>query len=372
MANSLNSLGLFQRIDLVGAGRPGLPVQEAVAPGIRILRIGTRGAGASLARKVGQTAGWSASIFARYRNEKLACINCHSIATLPLGVALKRATGARIIYDAHELESEANGLRGLRKRLTKVVEQALIGQADHCIFVGDAIEQWYRREYGLANTTVLYNCPVRSDAGRSRLLRDRFGIADDTPVFLYQGVIGEGRGIRILMDAFSALGDKAALVVMGYGPLAQWFASQTARYHNIFYHPAVPPAELPAYTASADYGLSVIEPTSLSHEFCMPNKLFEYAMAGKPVIVSPTMEQRALVERYQIGAVAAACTAEAVRAAAVSLMGTPRERFLPAIERARDELCWEQQHRKLAATYLETLGFRPQAKNQPGMREVGA
>ena len=76
----------------------------------------------------------------------------------------------------------------------------------------------------------------------------------------------------------------------------------------------MPHEDLLALTATADFGLSLIEPVSLSYEYCMPNKLFEYMMAGVPVIVSPTVEQRKLVERYGSGIVARSSSAADARA----------------------------------------------------------
>ena len=47
----------------------------------------------------------------------------------------------------------------------------------------------------------------------------------------------------------------------------------------------------------------MIQNTCLNHYYCLPNKLFEYAMAGLPVIVSNMKEMRELVEKYDMGIV---------------------------------------------------------------------
>lgn len=362
-AGSLARLGLFDRIELVGVGWSRLPESETVQNSIRILRIGRRDGSESVARKIAHTLAWSHEVYRRYRNAPLTCINCHSISTLPVGVLLKRASGAKIIYDAHELETEANGLTGVRKFLTKQVERALIRQTDHCTFVGLAIEEWYVRQYRLHNTTVLYNCPPRQDVRHTDYFRQRFPIPHDKPIFLYQGLLAEGRGLRALMEAFDGLAERAALVVMGYGPLADWVSEQAARHENIHYHPAVPPERLLTYTGAADYGLSVIEPTSISYEYCMPNKLFEYVMARKPVLVSPTMEQKRLVEHHGIGEVATDTSPKAIQQAALRLLERMPGSFDAALDRAREEYCWERQETKLKATYLEALGFHPRVND---------
>jgi glycosyltransferase involved in cell wall biosynthesis len=357
-ARTLSKWGLFERIDLVGVGEDGLLPVEQVQGDVRIVRLARRRSG-GLIGKVAGTGGWSHAVYRRYRKEKLACINCHSVAMLPLAVMLVRASGAKLVYDAHELETETNGLGGVRQYLTRQLERALIGHADQCIFVGRAIEQWYAQHYGLRNTTVLYNCPPRRQVAPSDYFRRTYSIAPDMPIFLYQGVIGEGRGLRLLVEAFAALDGRAALVVMGYGALAGWFAAQAGRHAGIHYHPAVPPERLLEYTAGADFGLSVIEGTSLSYEYCMPNKLFEYVMAGKPVLVSPTREQSAFVRRHAIGEVAAATSAAAIRNAVLRLLGRDQAALQAALARTAAEYCWEGQEAKLEGVYLDALGFRP-------------
>ena len=47
---------------------------------------------------------------------------------------------------------------------------------------------------------------------------------------------------------------------------------------NIHYHPMVDIDELQKYTSSADVGIHMILNTCLNHYYCLPNKLFEYAI----------------------------------------------------------------------------------------------
>ena len=57
------------------------------------------------------------------------------------------------------------------------------------------------------------------------------------------------------------------------------------------------------YTGSADVGVALIEDSCVSYRLCLPNKLFEYTMAGLPVIVSNLPEMRRLVASFQVGVV---------------------------------------------------------------------
>src|SRR5690606_25297168 len=131
------------------------------------------------------------------------------------------------------------------------------------------------------------------------------GIRSDQTIFLYQGGLSSGRGIEILIEAFSNQeGDKNGLVCMGYGPLEHSIKEKADTTATIFYHPAVMPDVLLAHTSSADDGISFVEDLCLSSRYCLPNKVFEYLLAGLPVLTSDLFEMQRLVESEKVGIVA--------------------------------------------------------------------
>ena len=79
---------------------------------------------------------------------------------MPIGVIIKYLTKSKLVYDAHELETEVEGLKGLRKYLSKIVEKFLIRQVDLTIVVGREIEKWYLKEYGKIPIVTVMNCPI--------------------------------------------------------------------------------------------------------------------------------------------------------------------------------------------------------------------
>lgn len=75
----------------------------------------------------------------------------------------------------------------------------------------------------------------------------------------------------------------------------------SSKYPNIHYLPAVPPDEVIAYAAGADVGICPLENSSLSDYFSLPNKLFEYILAGLPVCINDFPDQRNFVETCDCG-----------------------------------------------------------------------
>ena len=60
----------------------------------------------------------------------------------------------------------------------------------------------------------------------------------------------------------------------------------------------VPSDQVTLYAASADLGIAPIENVCLSYYYCSPNKLFEYLLAGLPVIASDFPEMRHIIDKY--------------------------------------------------------------------------
>ena len=65
--------------------------------------------------------------------------------------------------------------------------------------------------------------------------------------------------------------------------------------------PKVPVAELPKYTRNAYLGFQVLNNMNFNHYSASSNKLFEYMMAGVPVIACSFPEIQKVVETEKVG-----------------------------------------------------------------------
>ena len=286
-----------------------------------------------------------------YKNIQIDMVNIHGIGLLPLGVLLKYWYGAKLIYDTHELETETNGLYGLRKKLAKWVERNLIRFADQIFVVSESIADQYAADYQIDRPVVVLNAPIYKAVKKTNRLRDALNIADDATIFLYQGALTVGRGIKILLESFKRLNNPQAVVVfMGYGPLEQMIKSDAEKYGNIYFHPAIPPDDVLNYTASADLGIHLIRNTCLNHYYCMPNKLFEYTMAGLPCIVSNMKEMAAFVTNYNIGVVAENESPEAI-ILAIELLLRDIKQLSKNTKKASKQHSWISQEKKMISVY---------------------
>jgi glycosyltransferase involved in cell wall biosynthesis len=63
----------------------------------------------------------------------------------------------------------------------------------------------------------------------------------------------------------------------------------------VHFQPAVPPGEVLRHTQGADVGIHGGENVCLSYYYSLPNKVFEYVLAGVPVLGNDWPEIRRLV-----------------------------------------------------------------------------
>lgn len=289
---------------------------------------------------------WVVRIVLRFCRQRPRIVHCHDLNALPVGVLLKLFCGSRVIYDAHELETERNGSHGVRKRLAKTAERLLIRNADHMITVSDSIADDYAARYDIKHPTVVRNIPISlpAESRERNVLREKIHVPDHETLFIYQGGLSAGRGIELLLDVFARTGPETHVVFMGNGPLKEVIQQASKRLTNVHYLPAVPPEQVLEHTCGADLGLSFIEDTCLNHRYSLPNKLFEYLKARLPVVVNDLPDQQSLVEHYGAGWIVDASDPTCLAKIALFLHDIPRdeiERKRLGAERAARDLDWD-------------------------------
>ena len=226
--------------------------------------------------------------------------HAHDFNTLGLAVACARRHGGSVIYDSHEIFTEAGANASLPAMVRAAMrnrERAWARRASAVLTVNESLAGVLRAQLGV-DVTVLRNCSVPPPSTTSPL-RATIGVASDMPVVMYHGSVTVGRGIEPLIASFAddRLRD-AHLVIMGYGPLrpaVQALADASPAHDRIHVLPPVPPGDVTHWVAGADVAAMPIEPTTLNHLLSSPNKLFEAIAAGVPVVGPDFAEFRRFV-----------------------------------------------------------------------------
>tara|TARA_R110000868_G_scaffold205840_3_gene454480 strand:+ start:2854 stop:3969 length:1116 start_codon:yes stop_codon:yes gene_type:complete len=290
----------FDEILLAGIGEKNLPLEFNLSDKIKIIRSNHFNLDSKIIRLFIYFL-WSNYLIIKIKPKVLTI---HSLELLPL-LTIAKLMGIKVIYDAHELETEKNGMKGIRKKISKIIERLYIKYCDEVVVVSEEIAVFYKELYSSQKKpTVIMNLPykLKEKVIKNDIFKEAYNLKKNDLVFLYQGLLGKGRGIENIIEAFENIADKSKVVVfMGYGTLEDDIKKAAAKNANIFFKNAVNPNVVLNYTSSADVGLSLIENTCLSYYFCLPNKLFEYSQAEIPTIVSSNIEMKKIVETYEIG-----------------------------------------------------------------------
>jgi glycosyltransferase involved in cell wall biosynthesis len=208
-----------------------------------------------------------------------------------------------------------------------------------------------------------------------RDIRADIGLSPEVHLAVYVGKITFGRGLEQVIMAlphcpevhFAMLGPKVVSTVDIITRLAEKY-NVLNRVHVL---DPVAPHEVISYLSTADTGVVPIQDVCLSYRFCMPNKLFELAIAGIPVAVSNLPDMRAFVEREGVGVVMDQTDPEDI-ARAIRETYQRREELILTSERLSDfrkKYSWQGQAEKLVQLYdglagngqLQTGTARPAA-----------
>lgn len=353
MATSLAESGLNVTIVAMKSERTALEEQEGK---VRVRRI--RVMGQNLKGVFGhllRTADFMRKVAWRYHRADVW--HCNDFRPFLFGLWARMFNRELVlVYDCHELESERNGLPGIEKKIVKWVEKRFIHK-HWIIHVAEGIQEYYEQAYPKLKrdqSTIIYNAPHLSPpVKREDLFRKQFGIAAGASIFIYQGGFIAGRGVEMLIEAFSGL-PEAHLVFMGYGKL-QPLVEEAAKASNMHFQPAVPYHEVVRYTSSADFGLISVENICLSYYHCMPNKLFEYIQSEIPILANDLLDCRNFLEKHGIGKAVENESAEAWRTAIKALAAGGKDSYAEALQATKRRFHWEQEEAKLLAFYQRVL-----------------
>lgn len=297
---------ITHKILMIGISDNKLPSWEKLDAQRSIYRVVLRfNIGKGFLKKIFNLIEWHLRVFFFLVFKPVDMINCHSLTVLPLGCLLKLFKRCPLIYDTHELETETVTLTKFRKKPSKIIEKWLIKYADLIFVVSPSIEAWYRKTYQLDNIYTIRNIPnfthSKIPAKKPTPFKQKFNIPENHIVFLYQGSLGYGRGVDLLLTCFQNAPLDKHIVFMGFGELEEEIKEFAKQHQNIHFHPAVKSDELYWHTQNADVGIHLIENSCLNHYYCLPNKIFEYMLSGLPVIVSDLADMSALIKQYQSG-----------------------------------------------------------------------
>jgi len=288
--------------------------------------------------------------------------HAHELWPLQACVRAAKKSGARIVYDSHELEAHRNAhYTPLQRRLWTSHERRTIRKVDEVVTVSEGCAGELQRLYGLQAVTVVHNMPLFRQDPVSCGLRERFELGQDMRIAVYVGSVTFNRGLEQLLAAVEQL-PQFALITVGRWreDIRQQLLEKTqsnGMAERFFMHPAVPPTQVPRLISEADVSVLPIQNACLSYYYCMPNKLFESTVAGVPIVASDFPDMRKFIQENNIGVVCDPTNPDAIAQAILEVSDSRHRYYNPIkLQRLRQQCCFEEGGKKLVALYERLLG----------------
>ena len=254
------------------------------------------------------------------------------------------------VYDAHELFTELPEIttRPAIQRIWKRVERYALPRFNKAYTVSGSVAAELHRRYGV-NYEVIRNVPLLNKEDL-HLPEGKF--------ILYQGAVNEARGFEYLVPAMQYVKDK--LVICGDGNFMQKLVGLVKEYKledKIELKGMLSPAELIQVNQQAKIGIALIENQGINQYLSLANKFFDYIHAALPQITMNYPEYRAINERFEVAVLVEDLDPEKIAAAINNLLldVVLYRKLQQNCLRARQELNWQQEEKKLLNFYESVL-----------------
>ena len=214
----------------------------------------------------------------------------------------------KIIYDVRDFFDQLHALnkKPFKKLIWRFLEKKHIKNVHTILATSSEDELYLKKKFNYTKNLTyktLYNFPFLQKTKKTNYLREHFLIPKHQHILIYQGAIQKGRGINKMLDCLQG-DENLCVVVVGDGEDKKYYEKKAQLLgvdKRCFFHEAVKYDNLFAITSSADLGCAFLSAHSTNNEYAIPNKIFEYAHCGLPVITSSLSIMKKYVEKFQLG-----------------------------------------------------------------------
>ncbi len=281
----------------------------------------------------------------------------HDWHSADAGYAVASVYGAKFSVDVHEYAAgqysyDPEWVR-LHRPVTVAVQGHYLRRADVVTVVCQGIGELIAKENGLAQQPVVIRSVPFKTVQPFRPTGKKIEV-------LYHGDLSQRREIHTAIASLPLWRPEFYLRLRGSGdaPYLNRLRAQIAELgleKRVIFEPPVPFDQIVPAANRADIGFFSFDGTSPQIRFTLPNKLFEYIMAGLCLCVGDTPEVNRIVSQYGNGELIATHSAEAIAAAINSLDRETIDARKKASIAAAEDLNWPAEKERLLQAYREIL-----------------
>jgi glycosyltransferase involved in cell wall biosynthesis len=300
-------------------------------------------------------------------------LHIHDLPLTDIGVMMKRKYGIKLVADQHEYYS--NRIKSHAHYNTKIgkivnllsnwdaFEKKYLPEADLIITVEAPMISIYTDTIGISKEKLVAvpNTPDKDEARWIDLAKtERIPKRKDF-VVLYVGVVDVQRGLDQMVRALPILREKIPnLVFRIAGRMAKntgffQLADELGVRDMIDFVGWKSGRELADVLVNADVGISLDLPTSEQLEMTIPTKIYQYLLAGLPVIVTDRKYMKEFVEGNGVGSVFSTGNIEELTDKILQIFDKTEDiqNIEKHVSQVKDNIHWEETVKALQIYYLQ-------------------
>ncbi len=301
--------------------------------------------------------------------QKADIVVAHDLPQLPAAVTLASVFKSYVVYDSHELYPQQFAFGKRKRDLYSEVEEYLINYVDQVITVSDSFSKFMSIKYRITPPEVILNAPAIESSTlpikKTNYIKENLGLLETDKVLLYQGGVslldGDVRNLEKLLLAMEHVkNENIKLVFMGPKGFRFEDFIQIAKRKNLynkkfFFHDAVPQDILLTYTTSADAGIIPYPHVDFNTYFCSPNKLFEFIVAGLPILANSSPELNSFIKGKNIGNTVEMTDIYSIANAIDNFFTNDLLAYQENVKRINQNHIWEVEGEKLTQIYKKMV-----------------
>ncbi len=293
--------------------------------------------------------------FFRLLFKRCEAIHANDLDTLLAAFLLSKIRRKHLVYDTHEYFTGVPELqqRPLVKQIWKSIETLIFPRLKYVFTVNQSIAHLYAEQYPVQSIQVMRNIPPSMNVEPSQL--PDFIPENAFKIILQGNGINVDRGGEEAVEMINHLND-AVLIIAGNGdviPQLKERVSALKLENKVFFLPRMPYRQLMGITANCQLGLSLDKDTNINYRFSLPNKVFDYLRAGIPVLATPLVEVKNIVEKFQTGWICYDLTPKKMAEQIDQIRNQPTvyQQVKQNLPLASAQLNWENECKPLLACY---------------------
>jgi glycosyltransferase involved in cell wall biosynthesis len=285
--------------------------------------------------------------------KKMDCICAIDLDTILPCYYISKLKKIERVVDSHEYFSQQKEIvtRANIYRFWYGIEKRYLPRFTYGYTVSESIGQAFKKKYNIDHI-VIRNLPMpvrpatlQQDTGRKMIL--------------YQGAINEGRGLEFLIPAMAYVA--AELHVFGDGNFlvqAKEIILSNNLQSKVFIHQPVLPEALHMITSKAYIGVNLVENIGLNQYYSLANKFFDFIQHEIPQVTMNFPEYKRINDAFGV-AILIDDLEETSIAHGLNVLLQDQQvynRLKENCRKAKHELTWESEEKKLIAFYKNIVG----------------